>query len=211
MRRPLPTVVLLLALAPVAVPPATAEGPAARWPLSPTPTVVQGFDPPTSPWGAGHRGVDLLGSPGQAVLAAAAGTVRFAGMLAGRPVVVVDHGGERTTYEPVRPAAGIVVGARVGAGAVLGDLEVVGSHCPPRACLHWGLIRDVDDVYLDPLQMLGAGPVRLLPWDAAATPATAPPPAAAWVPAVTALVTALGLPPAVAVAAPAAAPAAREP
>lgn len=204
MRRLLMSTVLLLALLLAETPRADADQSAARWPLSPTPTVVQGFDPPTTPWGAGHRGVDLLGSPGQPVLAAATGIVRFAGMLAGRPVVVVDHGTERTTYEPVRPAARIVVGARVDAGGVLGMLETVGSHCPPRACLHWGLIRNADDVYLDPLGLLGVGAVRLLPWDAPTTTAVTPPPAAAWVPAMTALVTALGLPPAVAVAAPAA-------
>lgn len=30
-------------------------------------------------------------------------------------------------------------------------------------CLHWGWIRNIDNVYLDPLRLVGAGPVRLLP------------------------------------------------
>jgi murein DD-endopeptidase MepM/ murein hydrolase activator NlpD len=129
------------------------------WPLQPRPQVVQGFDPPSAPWGSGHRGVDLLGHPGQQVHAAEAGTVRYAGRLAGRGVVVVDHGSTRTTYEPV--AARVHVGQQVGAGAVIGILEASPSHCWPRTCLHWGLLSG--DTYLNPLSLVGAAPVRLLP------------------------------------------------
>ena len=69
---------------------------------------------------------------------AGAGVVAFAGVVAGRGVVSVDHpGGLRTTYEPV--LATVARGDQVGAGAVLGRLELVASHCPPAACLHWGL------------------------------------------------------------------------
>jgi hypothetical protein len=85
--------------------------------------------------------------------------VTYAGRLAGRGVVVVDHGTTRTTYEPV--GAGLRVGDRVAAGAVLGRLQLFGSHCFPRACLHWGLIEGRDH-YLDPLTLVVA-PVRLLP------------------------------------------------
>jgi murein DD-endopeptidase MepM/ murein hydrolase activator NlpD len=130
------------------------------WPLQPRPPVVARFDPPADPWGRGHRGVDLAGHVGQPVHAAAAGVVTFAGRLAGRGVVVVDHGATRTTYEPV--AASVRVGDRVGAGAVIGMLQLFGSHCFPQACLHWGLIEGRDH-YLDPLSLVGAAPVRLLP------------------------------------------------
>lgn len=133
--------------------------PVGVWPLAPVPPVVRGFDPPTDRWGAGHRGVDLLGSPGAAVRATLAGRVTFAGRLAGRGVVVVDHGPTRTTYEPVSALAH--VGETVAAGQRIGTLEVIGSHCFPRACLHWGWIRGA--AYLDPLDLVGAGPVRLLP------------------------------------------------
>jgi murein DD-endopeptidase MepM/ murein hydrolase activator NlpD len=132
------------------------------WPLDPRPDVVTGFDPPTSRWGAGHRGVDLSGRVGQRVRAAAPGQVSFAGTLAGRGVVVVDHGATRTTYEPVRAA--VRVGDTVSTGALLGRLQLFGSHCFPAACLHWGLIEGRDH-YLDPLTLVGAGPVRLLPLD----------------------------------------------
>jgi murein DD-endopeptidase MepM/ murein hydrolase activator NlpD len=121
--------------------------------------VVQGFVAPSSPWGPGHRGVDLLGRAGERVEAARAGRVVFAGPLAGRGVVVVDHGALRTTYEPV--AASVALGARVDAGATIGHLRLASSHCFPRACLHWGLIRG--HTYLDPLTLLGGGEVRLLP------------------------------------------------
>ncbi|MBF4160466.1 murein hydrolase activator EnvC family protein [Nocardioides acrostichi] len=139
---------------------AAATDPVGRWPLRPTPVVERTFDPPDSPYGAGHRGVDLLGRPGQPVLSALPGTVRFAGALAGRGVVVVGHAdGTRTTYEPV--AASVSVGEVVTAGARLGTLEAAPSHCLPRACLHWGWIDG--ETYLDPLRLVGAGPVRLLP------------------------------------------------
>ena len=141
-------------------PAAAAEDPVGVWPLTPVPEVVARFDPPAQPWGPGHRGVDLLGVPGARVRAALPGTVTFAGSLAGRGVVVVDHGATRTTYEPVR--AGVSVGAAVPAGGALGSLETARSHCAPRACLHWGWIEGAE-TYLDPLRLVGGGPVRLLP------------------------------------------------
>ena len=133
--------------------------PVGGWPLRPEPAVVRPFDPPDSPYGAGHRGVDLLGSVGQPVRAALPGTVTWAGSLAGRGVVVVDHGSTRTTYEPV--TAMVAVGATVESGGRIGTLALAGSHCFPRACLHWGWIEG--ETYLDPLRLVGAGPVRLLP------------------------------------------------
>ncbi len=129
------------------------------WPLSPRPQVVEGFDPPDQVWGAGHRGVDLLGHVGQPVHTSLGGTVSFARPLAGRGVVVVDHGGVRTTYEPV--SASVQVGDVLGPGDVIGTLQRVSSHCFPLTCLHWGLRRG--DAYLDPLTLVGAGPIRLLP------------------------------------------------
>jgi murein DD-endopeptidase MepM/ murein hydrolase activator NlpD len=133
-------VVLLLAVLGAAPGSARAASPgSAVWPLQPAPVVVNPFDPPDDRWGPGHRGVDLLGTPGQEVHAALAGTVSFAGTLAGRGVVVVDHGATRTTYEPV--AATVTVGQPVATGAVIGTLQFGMSHCFPRTCLHWGLLR----------------------------------------------------------------------
>ena len=120
--------------------------------------VVRGFDPPDQPWLTGHRGVDLLGTIGADVVAAMAGRVVFAGTIAGRGVVVVSHGALRTTYLPVNPT--VAVGALVGTGEVIGRLAG-GHRCTGGTCLHWGLKRG--DIYLDPLSLLDAGPVRLLP------------------------------------------------
>ena len=125
--------------------------------------VVTRFDRPDVAWGSGHRGVDLAGRPGETVVAAAHGTVTFAGDLAGRGVVVVDHGMVRTTYEPV--AATVLAGEMVGLGQPIGRLQAGHASCPGTTCLHWGLREG--DTYLDPFLLLGA-PIRLLP--ASATP-----------------------------------------
>jgi murein DD-endopeptidase MepM/ murein hydrolase activator NlpD len=150
---------LLAALVPGPSASAVDLDPIGEWPLRPQPAVVRGFDPPAVVWGSGHRGVDLLGAFGQPVHAALPGTVTFAGQLAGRGVVVVGHGDTRTTYEPI--SATVEVGDRVSKGSELGRLTLAGSHCLPRACLHWGWRRG--ETYLDPLGLVGAGPVRLLP------------------------------------------------
>jgi murein DD-endopeptidase MepM/ murein hydrolase activator NlpD len=157
-------VALVLGAAPVSSPAAAAPAdPVGVWPLDPEPLVVRGFEAPPGPYAAGHRGVDLAGSPGQPVRAALSGTVGFAGSIGGKPVVTVLHGGRRTTYEPV--VAAVEPGQAVAAGEVLGRLVVIDSHCFPAACVHWGLIggRGEEEVYLDPLSLVGPGPVRLLP------------------------------------------------
>lgn len=120
--------------------------------------LVTRFDPPGVTWGSGHRGVDLEGTPGETVVAAADGSVTFAGDLAGRGVVVVDHGVVRTTYEPV--AAVVSVGEPVSRGQPIGRLQAGHLSCPGATCLHWGLREG--DTYLDPLLLLGAT-IRLLP------------------------------------------------
>ena len=144
--------------------PSPAPGPPVAlwgWPLDGGPAVSRPFEQPPTPYAAGHRGVDLVGAPGRPVLAAGAGVVVFAGMVAGRPVVSVDHAdGLRTTYEPVQPV--VAAGQPVARGSPLGLL--VGGHtgCPVEACLHWGLRRG--ETYLDPLVLLRPPRVRLLPW-----------------------------------------------
>ncbi|TCB96328.1 M23 family metallopeptidase [Micromonospora zingiberis] len=131
-----------------------------RWPVDGQPRPARRFDPPPRPWLPGHRGVDLLAPAGATIRAAGAGTVRYAGMVAGRPVISVDHAdGLRTTYEPVEPM--VTVGTLVPAGTVLGVLEPGHPGCPEAACLHWGLRQGND--YLDPLALLGLGRSRLLP------------------------------------------------
>jgi murein DD-endopeptidase MepM/ murein hydrolase activator NlpD len=129
----------------------------AGWPLHGVLVVQRGFTPPALAWASGHRGVDLVAKPGEAILAAASGTVVFAGSIAGKPVVSIDHGAVRTTYEPV--ITGLHVGERVALGQSIGVLGT-GGHC--RGCLHWGLREGKS--YLDPLLLLGGrhGRVRLV-------------------------------------------------
>jgi murein DD-endopeptidase MepM/ murein hydrolase activator NlpD len=131
-----------------------------RWPLDGSPAVVRRFDPPPRPWLPGHRGVDLAARAGATVRAAGPGVVAFAGTVAGRGVVSVQHAnGLRTTYEPVDPQ--VAEGATVAAGDALGTLVAGHAGCPVDACLHWGLRRG--ETYLDPLALLGFGRMRLLP------------------------------------------------
>lgn len=131
------------------------------WPLHPRPHVVRAFDLPEHNWLPGHRGVDLEADPGQTVSAAADGIVVFAGQVAGKPVVSVEHsGGLRTTYEPVE--ASVTAGRRVGRGDPLGQVVAGHESCPTAACLHWGLRRDRDD-YLDPLPLVRRPVIRLHP------------------------------------------------
>ncbi|MBZ2195964.1 M23 family metallopeptidase [Ruania sp. N2-46] len=154
------------------------------WPLTPEPAVLTPFSEPEQVWSPGHRGVDLAGTPGQDVLAAADGVVAFAGRVVDRPVLSVDHpDGIRTTYEPVSTT--LPVGTVVRRGDVIGQLARgdAGPHCgPAQWCLHWGA-RLGRQRYLDPLTLLVADPViRLYPVDDAGAPSgRAPAPdAIAW-------------------------------
>lgn len=147
-------------------------GTAYGWPVAQV-RVTRRFDPPPEPWLPGHRGVDLAGGIGVPVMAAASGTVSFAGQVAGRGVVSVVHpDGVKTTYEPLTPS--VAAGVRVARGTILGTLD--GGHCPAEACLHWGAKRG--ESYLDPLSLLGLGPIRLKPLGWTAAPAARPPSAA---------------------------------
>jgi murein DD-endopeptidase MepM/ murein hydrolase activator NlpD len=121
------------------------------------------FNPPADRYGRGHLGVDLAVADGVAVLAAGAGTVRFAGPVAGRGVVVLAHpDGVSTVYEPV--AAAVAAGQRVQAGQRIGAVRGVHRSCAQATCLHWGARRA--GAYLDPMSLLRPlGVVRLLPWE----------------------------------------------
>ncbi|WP_240494025.1 M23 family metallopeptidase [Actinomyces gaoshouyii] len=130
------------------------------WPTGEPVAVVEGFDPPAVVWGSGHRGIDLAVAAGSPVRAAGAGTVSFAGMVAGRPVVSIDHaGGVRTTYEPVEPA--VAAGDAVGAGQVIGTL-LPGHRSDGVDALHWGA-RTGKKSYIDPLRLLRPPVIRLKP------------------------------------------------
>jgi murein DD-endopeptidase MepM/ murein hydrolase activator NlpD len=155
---------VIVAAALICAGPARADDPRLNWPLRPHPAVVRTFDAPTPDWNRGHRGVDLAGTPGQPVYAAAAGIVVYAGTLAGRQVVSVAHpGGLHSSYEPVQ--ATVRVGQQLAAGTVVGELLAGHPGCPVAACLHWGAMWGpaARADYVDPLGLLASTPIRLKP------------------------------------------------
>jgi murein DD-endopeptidase MepM/ murein hydrolase activator NlpD len=133
-----------------------------HWPIDPVPVVLHRFEIGPQRWSAGHRGVDLAASPGTLIRAPADGVVSFAGMVAGRPVISIHHGGTLiSSIEPVPATAH--PGQQVSAGDVVGRLSPIPGHCMPSACLHWGV--RAAGRYIDPLSLVGRsiGPIVLLP------------------------------------------------
>lgn len=132
------------AAAPDLVPPV--DGPIARH-----------FEPPPTPYAAGHRGLDFLAPEGSEVVASAGGVVAFAGQVGGRLFVSIDHAdGYRTTYSYLS-AILVARGDAVAQGdpiarAGLGHAD---AESPPEPHLHFGLRRG--DEYLDPEPLLLAG------------------------------------------------------
>ena len=118
-------------------------------------TVVRGFFPPTTRYGAGHLGVDLAAPPGAPVRALRPGVVAFAGRVGpSRHVVVRLDDGRRVTYgylASVRAA----VGTRVGRGATLGT---AGGRGPRHGGTVWHLGLRVGSRYVDPSALLRSGP-----------------------------------------------------
>ena len=106
--------------------------------------VVDFFDPDAGRYGAGNRGIDYLVFPGQAVRSAGAGTVVFAGSVAGENYVTVQHpDGLRSSYSYLA-AIEVVRGTHVGPGDLLG------------ATTHrFQLGFRSGDVYIDPYPLLG--------------------------------------------------------
>ena len=138
---------LLALLAVVAVSAAPAASSAAIDLIQPVPgPISRHFEPPPTPYSAGHRGIDFRAPVGTSVVAAAAGTVSFAGQVGGSLFVSIDHtGGLKTTYSflsavLVKKGQTVTQGqqiARSGPGAAGEDPN-----------LHFGLRSGTD--YLDP-------------------------------------------------------------
>lgn len=126
--------------------------------------VIRSFDGPDSPYGTGHRGIDIAAPVDSAVRAPAPGVVAFAGSIGGEMFVAIDHGGGlRSTYSwlassSVEDGDAVLAGgliARSGAGHP-------GSNVPH---LHFGAKRE--GTYVDPLSLLASASVvdliRLVP------------------------------------------------
>jgi murein DD-endopeptidase MepM/ murein hydrolase activator NlpD len=132
--------------------PAAPAAPTGSWGWPVLGPVVRGFDPPETPFGAGHRGIDIATPIGTTVLAPESGVVTFAGRVGGELFVTLDHGGGLTSTYSWLSAALVRVGDAVGRGAPIaqsgrGHPGSVVSH------LHFGIRQD--GVYLDPLSFLG--------------------------------------------------------
>ena len=86
---------------------------------------------------SGHRGIDFLASENSPVLAAQDGYISHSGFIYNRWTISVTHNSFRTTYEPVKPI--VKLGQKVKQEEVIGYLQIEGSHCLPKSCLHFGL------------------------------------------------------------------------
>jgi len=150
-------------LAPSSAGQARATG-AWSWPV--VGPMIRGFDPPDTPFGSGHRGIDIAVSVGTPVRAAAAGVVTFAGPVGGRLFLTIDHGAGLESRYSFLSALVARRGEAVAAGQVLARSGTghVGDRVPN---LHFGVL--LDDVYVDPLDYLGPVDVwrfiRLAPLD----------------------------------------------
>jgi murein DD-endopeptidase MepM/ murein hydrolase activator NlpD len=157
MRRAALAPAVTLAVAAGSLLPAPGPAPAAQPWLRPVPgAVVRPFDPPRTPYGAGHRGADFAAAPGSPVRAAGPGTVTFAGTVAGARHVTVAHaGGLRTSYSFLASVR-VRAGERVERGDVVGTAGGGGPN-HGRAVVHLGL--RIGDDYLDPMRLFrGAAP-----------------------------------------------------
>jgi murein DD-endopeptidase MepM/ murein hydrolase activator NlpD len=113
--------------------------------------ILRHFEPPPTPYAAGHRGIDMRAPVGTPVRAANDGLVAFAGPVAGRLFVSIDHAdGIRTTYSFLS-AILVKKGATVRRGDVIAA-SGTGDGSSPEPHLHFGA-RTGDD-YIDPEPLL---------------------------------------------------------
>lgn len=156
-------VLIALTIASAAVEPVPASA-AGDWAWPVVGPLLRGFNPPTDPYGSGHRGIDIATPLRSTVAAPEAGVVSFAGPVGGRLFVTIDHGGGlESTYSwldalLVRRGDVVTAGQPI-ARSGWGHATAAVPH------LHMGV--RLDDVYVDPLRYLRApsvsGFIRLAP------------------------------------------------
>jgi murein DD-endopeptidase MepM/ murein hydrolase activator NlpD len=139
----------MAAAPPAASPASAANAPAWDWPVAPPRLIVRPFIAPESEYGAGHRGIDIASTAGADIRSPSDGVVHFSGMVAGRPVLSIEHDGALiSSFEPV--LSELTEGTVVRRGDVVGMLGQ--GHCD-SACLHFGV--RLHGQYVSPLNYLG--------------------------------------------------------
>ena len=146
------------------------------WPLAGD--VITRYSNGSDPYAGGqHRGIDIAGDTGAPVVAASAGTVRFAGTAgsSGVTVSIRTLDGFDTSYLHLS-AASVREGAAVAAGERIGAVGTSGTRSAEQPHLHFG-VRDAGSRhgYRDPLGLLPAFPS--LGGDPREAPAPQPAPA----------------------------------
>lgn len=121
------------------------------WPWPVIGPVIRAYDPPTSPYGAGHRGIDIAVPFATAILAPEAGTVSFAGRVGGDLFVTIDHGGGLASTYSWLSATSVHKGDLVALGQRIGS---TGTGHPGATVPHLHLGVKLDGEYLDPLNVL---------------------------------------------------------
>ena len=122
--------------------------------------VIRGFEPPSGPFSAGHRGIDIAVPFGTPIRAPNDGIVSFAGWIGGALYLSIDHpDGVRTTYSWLSAVA-----VHKGQSVQRGDLIASTGHGHPEVPtphLHFGARIGSD--YIDPMFLLeGADLVDLI-------------------------------------------------
>jgi murein DD-endopeptidase MepM/ murein hydrolase activator NlpD len=150
MRRRLVLTALFLLVVVLAPAPVAAAGDWS-WPVAGP--VIRGYDPPESPYGSGHRGIDVGAAVGTDVVAAAPGVVSFAGPVGGELFVSVDHGSGVVSSYSFLSALAVRKGDVVARDTPIATSGAGHAGSTPTH-LHFGV--RVDGGYADPMAFLSA-------------------------------------------------------
>src|SRR5947209_4703270 len=140
--------------------PAAAAG-TGTWPVRGD--VITPYRNGDDPYAAGqHRGIDIAASAGTPVVAAAGGTILYAGVVGSSGLTVSERtadGRYELSYLHLS-AASVHAGARVAAGERVGEVGTSGHRSAEQSHLHFG-VREAGSrqSYIDPLSFLAPAPV----------------------------------------------------
>ncbi|QAY61161.1 M23 family metallopeptidase [Microbacterium protaetiae] len=127
-----------------------------EWPLQGF-RIAAPYRAPAHEYGPGHRGIDLEPTGAGEVHAPRAGVIAFAGRIADRGILTIDHqDGYVTTLEPIDSA--FTAGDRVEQGEVIGTIAH-GGHAAPGT-VHFGV--RLNGEYINPMLLFGDVPRAVL-------------------------------------------------